>query len=137
MHTREADQGLGSAAGEVAAHAKSIARLEAKLALEEVKEKLRALGIGIGLGAGAAFFGLFTLGLALGTLVAALATFLPTWLAFLIVTVAGAGITALLAMLALRAIRRGTPPVPREAIADAKLTAEALKTHGNGRDAYS
>jgi hypothetical protein len=137
MHTREADRGLGSAAGEVAAHAKAIARLEAKLAVEEVKDKLGALGLGLGFGLGSAVLGVFTLALALATIVAALATFLPTWLAFLVVTVAvGAG-AAVLAALAFRTLRRSTPPVPREAIEDAKLTAEALKGHGNGRSTYS
>jgi hypothetical protein len=137
MHTREADRGLGSAAGEVAAHAKAIARLEAKLAVEEVKDKLGALGLGIGFGLGSAVLGVFTLALALATIVAALATFLPTWLAFLVVTVAVSAGAALLAALAFRTLRRGMPPVPREAIEDAKLTAEALKGHGNGRSTYS
>ena len=136
MRTREPDRGLGAVAGEVAVHAKSIARLEAKLAVAELKEKARALGVGIGLGVGAGILGLFSLVLLVGTLIAALATFMPIWLSFLIVTGACVGLTAALGFLALQALRRGTPPVPREAIEDAKLTAEALR-NGNGRSAYS
>jgi ethanolamine ammonia-lyase large subunit len=136
MRTRDPDRGLGAVASEVAAHAKSIARLEAKLAIAELKEKARALGVGIGLGVAAAILGLFSVVLLVGTLIAALANFVAVWLSFLIATGACVGLTAVLGVLALQALRRGTPPVPRDAIEDAKLTAEALR-NGNGRSAYS
>ena len=136
MRTREPEPGLGAAASQIVAHAKSIARLEARLAAAELKDKIGSLGKGIGLGVGAAVLALFSIALALGTIVAALATAMAVWLAFLIVTAACLAMTAILGMLAVRAIRAGTPPVPRQAIEDVKLTAEALK-NGNGRGAYS
>jgi hypothetical protein len=136
MHTHDAERGVGAAAGEVAARAKTIARLEAKLAIAEVKEKLGALGLGIGLGVGAAIFGLFTLGFVLAAVAAAFDTFLPTWLALLITAVLCLVVTGVLALLAQRALQRATPPVPQQAIADARLTAEAVKNHGNGRNAH-
>jgi hypothetical protein len=136
MPTHEAERGLGAAAGEVAGHAKSIARLEAKLAAAELKEKARALGTGIGLGVGAAVLALFSVALLIGTLIAGLARFRALWLSFVIVTAACVGLTIALGVLALRTVRKGTPPVPREAIEDAKLTAEALK-NGNGRSTHS
>ena len=40
-------------------------------------------------------------------------------------------VAALLGWLGRRSIQKGTPPVPEQAIAEAKLTTEALK--GNGR----
>ena len=40
-------------------------------------------------------------------------------------------VAALLGFLGVRAIKKGTPPVPEQALAEAKLTTEALK--GNGR----
>jgi uncharacterized membrane protein YqjE len=119
--------GLGAAAKQVAEHASTLVRLELELASLEIKRKLAALGVGAGLGVGAALFLVFTLGFGLATIAAALATFLATWLALLIVTAFLLLVAALLGALALRAVRRGTPPVPEQAIREAKLTTEAIK----------
>jgi hypothetical protein len=120
--------GLGGAAKDVAEHASTLARLELELALLEVKRKATALGIGIGLAAGAAVVGLFGLGFALLTLAAALDTFLATWLALLVVTAALLLLAGGLAFAGLRLIKRGAPPVPEQAIREAKLTTGALKS---------
>jgi hypothetical protein len=130
MRTREAEHGVGAAVGDVAAHAKSIARLELRLAALELKEKVTALGVGVALLAGAGFFSLFATGFALATIVAALAIPLPTWLALLIVTLLCGAIVGGLAIIGLGALKRGAPPVPRQAIEDAKLTARAV-TNGD------
>jgi uncharacterized membrane protein YqjE len=131
MHTRATEnQSLGAAAKEVAEHASTLARLELELAALELKSKVAALGKAAGFGAGALFFVLYAIGFLFATIAAALATFLPTWLALLIVTLVlfvGAG---LLGMLALRSLKRGTPPVPKQAIEEAKMTTAALKTDG-------
>jgi hypothetical protein len=131
MHTRATEnQSLGAAAKEVAEHASTLARLELELAALELKSKVAALGKAAGFGAGAIFFVLYAIGFAFATIAAALATFLPTWLALLIVTLFllfGAG---LLGMLALRSLKRGTPPVPKQAIEEAKMTTAALKSDG-------
>jgi hypothetical protein len=119
---------LGGAAKQVAEHASSIAKLELELAGLELKKKVMSLGIGIGLGVGAALFGLFMLGFALATIAAALATFLSTWLALLIVTAFLGLLAGTLGVLALGRIKKGTPPVPEQAIHEAKLTSEALKS---------
>lgn len=119
--------GVGAAAKQVAEHATSIAKLEVELAALELKKKVTALGIGIGLGIGAALFSLFMVGFAFATVAAVLATFLATWLALLIVTGGLAFFTFLLAVLARSAFRRGTPPVPKQAIREARLTTEAIK----------
>ena len=131
MPTRETDHpGLGASAKEVAEHASSLVRLEMELATLELKRKVTALGIGIGLGVGAAIFALFGLGFTFATIAAALATFLSTWLALLIVALALFGLTAVLGLFALAKIKKGTPPVPEQAIREAKLTTSALKANG-------
>jgi uncharacterized membrane protein YqjE len=131
MHTHATDeQTLGGAAKQVAEHASTLARLELELAATELKTKVAALGRGAVFGAGALFFVLYAIGFVFATIAAALATFLPTWLALLVVTIVlllGAG---LLGFLAVRSLKRGTPPVPRQAIEEAKLTTAALKTDG-------
>ena len=117
---------VSAAAKDVAEHAKSLVRLELELAALEVRRKLGSLGLGIALLAGAAVLGLFGLGFALATVAAAFATFLPTWLALLVVAGGVLVITGLLAV-GLAALKKGTPPVPEQAIQEARLTSEALK----------
>ena len=123
-----ANGGLGSAAKQVAEHASALARLELELAKLELGRKVLALGLGIGFGLGAAIFSVFMLGFLLAAAAAALATAMATWLALLLVALALLLLTGLLGLLALRSVRRGTPPVPRQAIREAKLTQDALKS---------
>jgi hypothetical protein len=133
MHTQGTETeepGLGAAAKDVAEHASAIARLEIELAKLEVKKKLAALGLGIGLLAAAVAIGLYGIGFLFATVTAALATFLPVWLSLLIVTLVLLGAAALLAFLGIRSIDRGSPPVPKQAIDEAKLTSQALKSNG-------
>ena len=135
MPTPETDgqrNGLGAAVKQVTEHASSLIRLELELARLELQKKVGALGLGIGLGVGAALFGVFFLGFLFATIAAALATFLPTWAALLIVTGFLLVVTAILGLLAQRAIKRGTPPVPKQAIHEAKITTSALKGNGGG-----
>ncbi|HZU21032.1 MAG TPA: phage holin family protein [Gaiellaceae bacterium] len=119
---------MSEAAKNVAEHASSMAKLEVELALLELKRKVVALGLGIGLGVGAAIFALFALGFALATVAAAIATTLSTWLALLIVAGGLALLAGLLGVLALASIKKGTPPVPKQAIREAKLTSTAIKS---------
>jgi hypothetical protein len=124
---RATNGGLGPAAKHVAEHASSIARLEIELAALELKKKVVALGLGIALALGAAVFALFMLGFLFATIAAVLATFLSTWLALLIVTVALLALSATLGLLAVHRFKKGTPPVPEQAIREAKLTQAALQ----------
>ncbi len=127
----EHNAGLGEATKQVAEHASALARLEMELAGLELKKKVASLGVGIGLGVGAAIFALFMLGFAFATIAAALATTLSTWLALLITTLILLGIAAVLGAFAAVKIRKGTPPVPEQAIEEAKRTSEALKSNGS------
>ncbi len=122
--------GLGQAVKEVTERLSAIVRLELQHASLELKGKLAAFGVGIGLGVGALVFGVFGLGFLFATAAAAFATFLAWWLSLLIVTLFLLVVAAVLGLLALRSIRRGSPPVPKQAIEEAKLTTGALK--GNG-----
>jgi hypothetical protein len=122
--------GVGWAAKEIVDRARSIAQLEIELALIEVKRKLVRIAVGTGLGAGAAVIALFAVGFLTAGAAAALALAVPVWAALLIVGGALLGITALLGVLALRSLRAGTPPVPKEAIEEARLTTEVLRHDG-------
>jgi hypothetical protein len=133
MPTRETDSatangGLGSAARQVAEHASALARLELELAKLEIGRKVAALGLGIVLGLGAALFALFMIGFLLAAAAAALATVVSTWFALLLVGLGLLFLTGLLGVIALGRIKKGTPPVPQQAIREAKLTQTALKS---------
>jgi predicted PurR-regulated permease PerM len=130
MPTQSGERGLGAAARAVSERVSSIVRLEIQLAVSELKRKVVALGLGIGLLAGAGIFLLFMLGFAFATVAAAFATFLSTWLALLIVTGILFLIAGVLGFLGITSLSKGTPPVPEQAIQEAKLTTEALKNGG-------
>ena len=132
MSTRgEERRGLGAATRLVSERASALVRLELQLAAAELKQKVASLGIGIGLLVAAAVFGLFAIGFGLATIAAGLATTVSMWLALLIVTGGLVLVVATLALLGRWKVRQGTPPVPEQAIAEAKLTTEALK-NGHG-----
>jgi hypothetical protein len=132
MHTQETERkGVGPAVKEVAEHASALARLEMELASLELKSKAAALGTGVALGIGAGVILLFALGFGLAAGAAALALVVSTWLALLIVFGVLLLITRVLALFAMRAIKKGTPPVPEQAVAEAKLTTEAIKANGS------
>jgi putative superfamily III holin-X len=131
MPTHETDsQGVGAAVKEVAERTSSIVRLELELAALELKRKVVSLGLGIGFAVAAAGLLVFMTAFVYAAIAAALALVMPTWAALLVV----AGIllltAAVLAFLALNRIKKGTPPVPEQAIQEAKLTTEALKSNG-------
>ena len=130
--TESRDATLGSAAKDVAEHASALVRLEIELAKLEISRKLGSLGIGVGLGAGAALFGLYAVGFLLATIAAGLATVVDVWLALLIVTLFLLVVTGILGLLGFKRIQKGAPPVPEQAIEEAKLTTEALKSDGSG-----
>jgi Putative Actinobacterial Holin-X, holin superfamily III len=132
MPTRAGEgAGLGGAAKLVADRARSIVKLELELAAAELKKKVAALGVGIALLVGAGVFGLFALGFGLAAAAAAIATALSTWLALLIVMGGLLLLAGALGVVGIGALRKGTPPVPEQALEEARLTTEALKNGGH------
>lgn len=123
--------GLGAVVHEVAERASTLARLEAELAVVELRRKLASLGAGGALLVGGGLFGLFAVGFLLAALAAGLATFLDAWLALLLVGVVLLIATGALVVGGLSLLKRGVPPIPERALSEAKLTVEALK--GNAR----
>ena len=132
MPIRAADApGVGTSAKQVAEHASTLAKLELELAALELKRKAGAFGAGVGLGIGAALVGLYAMGFLFATVAVALATFLDLWLAVLLVSVVLLVLAGTLGLLAVARFKRASPPVPEQAIREAKLTTEALKSNGH------
>jgi hypothetical protein len=120
--------GLGTAAKQVAEHASALARLELRLAALELSRKAKAFAVGIGLALAALLLLLYALGFGLAAVAAAIP--LSTWASLLIVSGGLLLLIGLLAFLAVSAFKRATPPVPKQAIEEAKLTGEAIKANG-------
>jgi Putative Actinobacterial Holin-X, holin superfamily III len=131
-HADRANGGVQAAVHEVTEHARTLARLEAELAALELRRKIAELGAGAVLIVAGGVSALFALGFLLATAAAALALVVPTWLALLIVAgalllVAGIGVAV-----GLSRLKRGVPPVPEQAIEEAKRTGAALSGRSDG-----
>jgi uncharacterized membrane protein YqjE len=121
--------GVGAAAKQVAEHASTLAKLELELAGLELKQKAGSFGVGLGLGVGAAVVAFYAVGFLFATVAVALAIVVDPWLAVLIVALGLFAVAALLGLLAVSRIKKATPPVPEQAIREAKLTSEALRSN--------
>jgi len=104
-----------------------LVRAEIELAKAELTQKLKASAIGIGLFAGAGLLALFAFGVLIAAAVLGLAEAVPGWLAALIIAVALLVITGVLALLGMRAFKRGMPPKPERAAENVKHDVEAIK----------
>lgn len=122
--------GLSGATKRVADHARSIVQLEIQLAASELKRKVAALAVGIGLLVGAAVLGLLALLFGLAAATAGIATALPVWLSLLIMFGGLFLLAGMLGAIGAALLRKGSKPVPEQAIAEAQITTEALR-NGN------
>jgi Putative Actinobacterial Holin-X, holin superfamily III len=122
-----ATSGLSGAARRVADHARSLVQLELELAFTEMKRKLVALTAGIGLVAGAAVLGLLALMFGVAAAAAGIATALPVWATLLVMFGGLLLLAGILGAAGAIVLSRGAPPVPRQAIEEARLTTEALR----------
>ena len=105
----------------------TLVRQEIELAKLEFREKGKKAGMGAGMFGGAGLFGLYAVGALTATVILALATFLPGWVAALIVTVVYAAIAGVLALRGRSQIRQAGPPVPEQAVATTKEDVRLLK----------
>jgi hypothetical protein len=118
---------LTRAAERVTEHAKEWLKLELALAALELKRKVAALAVGVALLLAAGVLSLFGLGFALAAAADGLDAVLPTWLSRLIVGVGLLLLAGVLALVALTQLRKATPPIPEQALEEARLTTEALR----------
>ena len=124
-----AEKSLGEIVGEVSEKASLLVREEIELAKAEVTQKVSKIAKGAGFFIGAAvllFFMVFALIEFLGWGISDW-TGLNIWVSFGIVTGAMLALAGLLAMLGIRSVKRGSPPVPELAIEEAKKTRAAIE----------
>jgi len=103
--------------------------------IEQIKReavtRLKTAGVGVGLFVGAAVFAYFALWVLIATAILGIATALPPWLSALIVGVALLLIAVVLGLLGLSRVKRGVPPVPKEAVDSVKDDVKAFKGVGH------
>ena len=120
-------RGVPRAARSTVQRVTNIVRLERELATIELKKKLQQLGIGAGLLGLAAYIALLGIAFLLVTITALIALALPWWAALLIMTIVLFATAAGLGYLGVQHLKKGSPPVPAQAIEEAQRTQAVLK----------
>ncbi len=124
-------RGIRASTRRVVGHARSIAHLEKELAALELRKKAASLGAGAGLGIAAGVMAFYAVAFAFATIAAALALVVDWWLALLIVFGILLLLTLILGLLAKRMMKKGTPLAPEQAIEEARLTKQVIRSgHG-------
>jgi uncharacterized membrane protein YqjE len=129
MANGNADKQLGEIVGEVTSKASLLVKEEIELAKAEIAQKAKRLGIGAALGAVAGAFLLFFLIFFLHMLALGFADWfsLKAWVGYAIVCVLLLVFAGVLGFVALRMFKKGSPPVPKMAIDEAKKTRAAIE----------
>ena len=104
-----------------------LVKQELDLAKAEMTEKGKQAGKGAGMFGGAGLFGIFAFAALTATFIAALDTFMVTWLAALIVAVVYGAIAGVLALRGKKEIDHMGAPVPEQTIETVKTTPEAIR----------
>lgn len=113
--------------GELPTLISTLIRDEIEQIKREAITRLKSAGIGIGLFAGAAVFLYFAAFPLLAAAVLGIGEALPYWLAALIVGAVLVIIAVVLALIGLSRVKKGVPPVPKEAVDSVKDDVKAFK----------
>ena len=119
---------LNASAAEIKARSQRLVELNVELLTAELKRKGQQYSGAIGMFVGAGVLALYLLGFALATIAVVLYIWLPLWLSLLIVTAALLLIVLILALVGRSRMRQAKTLKPERAIAEAKATADTVKT---------
>ena len=119
----------GELVKELSREVSQLVREEIELAKAEMTQKGKQAGVGAGMLSGAAVLGLAAVGGSMAFLMLVLDSWMPGWLAALIVTVVYAAAAAVLALRGRERISRTAPPVPTQTIESVKEDVQWAKTH--------
>lgn len=105
----------------------SLVRDELQLARIEMTRKGKEAGKGMGMLGGAGLIALYGIGCLIACAIIAIAGVLSAWLAALIIGALLLAVAGVAAALGKERLRRGTPPVPQEAVGSVKADVETIK----------
>lgn len=112
----------------------ALVKIEIEQAKAELKAKAISAGIGVGMLLAAALLAFFAFATLVATAVLALTLVFQPWLAALIIGVALLVLAGIVALVGVRMLKKGMPPVPTVAMESLKEDVHALK--GEGRYEY-
>jgi hypothetical protein len=121
------ERGIRGSLQRVIRHVSALIQLEKELAREEMKRTGAAVGAGTALAIAAAVILFYAVGLGIATMAAALDIVLDLWLALLILFAACLLLALILVLVGIRLIKKGTPPVPEQALEEIRLTRQTLR----------
>ena len=124
---RPEEPSTGELISRLSAQVSTLVRDELALARIELVEKGKRAGIGVGLFGGAGMFAWYAVGVLITTVILALALVWPAWLAALVVAVVLFVVAGVLALVGKKEVGRATPPVPTEAVQNAKADVQTVK----------
>jgi uncharacterized membrane protein YqjE len=122
------EHGTGELLKELSDHTTTLVRQEIELAKAELGEKGKKAGLGAGMFGGAGLFGVFAFAALTTSIIVALDTAMPLWLAALIVAVVYGAIGAVLALKGRDKVQEAGPPVPEQATESVKEDVQWAKT---------
>lgn len=121
------DATLGRLVHDLTEQMSTLVRDEMRLAQAEMTAKGKRAGIGVGLFGAAGVVALFGLGVAIATVIIALALVIAWWLSALIVAVVLFLVAGVLALLGRSSVSRATPAKPEQAIEGLKKDVATVK----------
>ncbi|PRY33206.1 putative membrane protein YqjE [Pseudosporangium ferrugineum] len=128
------DGPAGDLVGRLGEQVSALVREELALARTEMVEKGKRAGTGAGMLGGAGVLALYGVSTLLLTVGALLALVWPAWLAALVVVVVVFAVAGVAAILGRRQVREAVPPVPEAAMASTGRDVDAVRSAvGEGR----
>jgi uncharacterized membrane protein YqjE len=124
---RPEEPSTGELISRLSAQVSTLVRDELALARIELVEKGKRAGIGVGLFGGAGMFAWYAVGVLITTVILALALVWPAWLAALVVAVVLFVVAGVLALVGKKEVSQATPPIPTEAVQNAKADVQTVK----------
>jgi membrane protein len=124
---RTEDASLGQLTGDLSQQVSRLVRDEIRLAQVEMKDKGKRFGRGAGLIGAGGVIALFGVGCLVAAAVLGLDLVWPAWLSAIVIGAVLLIVAAVVGSTGRSQMRRGTPPMPREAMESTKEDIEALK----------
>ncbi|GAB2771439.1 phage holin family protein [Amycolatopsis magusensis] len=121
------DRSVSQLVGDASEQLSRLVRDEMRLATAELQQKGKRLGTGAGLAGAAGFIAVVAVLVLVAAAVLGLAVVLPGWAAALIVAGALLVVAGIAALAGRSQLKRGTPPVPEEAVASVQADVKVLK----------
>jgi Putative Actinobacterial Holin-X, holin superfamily III len=104
-----------------------LVRDELKLAQAETAQRGKQMGVGVGAFAGSGVIALYAVGCLLACAIIAISGAVAAWLAALIVGAALLAVSGIAALVGKGRLRKGAPPVPKEAIGSVQADVREVK----------